>query len=139
MVHKYIPLTQGIIAAYCSIGKEADIWVFRFELLYILFYFFTLINQPKLGLVAGTDIFLNHLLLILILLSHTLEYVKVVLHKLDLKEDLVSFLTEWLNLRVELLDADFIPHVDPLFNGLPLEAKDLQLAFLNFEFFNDLR
>ena len=113
--------------------------VFRLEHLHTLFDFFTLVYQPIIGLVAGTDIFLNHLLLILILLSHALEYVKVVLHQLDLKEDVVSFLTESLNFHVELLDADFIPHVDPLFNGLPLEAKDLQLAFYNLEFFNDLR
>jgi hypothetical protein len=36
--------------------------------------------------------------------------------------DVVSFLTEWLHLHVELLNADFMPHVDPLFDGLPLVA-----------------
>jgi hypothetical protein len=67
-----------------------------------------------------------------------LEYVKIVLHQLNLKEDVVSFLTERLHLHVELLNADLMPHVDPMLDGLPLVAKDLQLAFLGLEFFNDL-
>ena len=51
---------------------------------------------------------------------------------------MVSFLTQRLHLHVELLNADFIPHVDPLLDGLPLVAEDLELTFLALEFFNNM-